>query len=293
MATVVAITAAVVAAGAALAITSGSSHRPGTGSASPASIPVTGTAGSASLASIPITATSGSAPVTGDVYVVYQGGKDASAQISGEINGAASGEVARLYAQQFPYTSPPGPAGSVTLHPAGTTAGYAFQVTPSLATRYQVELFRNSTATTPLARSAASIIYVVPGGTDSDVHNCNRPVCYVTDTWTFIMPPTALTTEISKQVYAYFAVNLSPSAIPAPPASMQLGAGDPSLTAPQRISADEYEQSITFTFQAGNDAWHAAFNICTKDTEAEDGIGLPGHHGCGDPQVPYPSEYLG
>jgi hypothetical protein len=127
-------------------------------------------------------------------------------------------------------------------------------VTPTLATRYQVELFRDSTATTPSA---------------------------------------ALNTEISKQVYPYFAVNLAPSAIPATPALMQLGAGDPGVTAPQRISADEYQQSVTFTFQAGNDAWHASFNVCTRDTEAEDGFGLPGHHSCGDPQVPSSSTYLG
>ena len=285
----IAAAAAVVAAGVAVASTGGPSHPSGGGAPdhpAVAAFPV-------SLAHIPVTATSGLPPATGDVYVEYHGGKDANAQISGQITNPADGEVARLYAQQFPYTSPPAPAGSVTLHPAGTTASYAFQVTPTLATRYQVELFRDSTATTPLASSATSTIYVVAGGPDSKVHNCNRPVCHVTFTWTFIVPPTALNTEISKQVYAYFAVNLSPSGEPAPPALLQLGAGDPLLTAPQRISADEYEQSVTFTFQAGNDAWHAAFNTCTKDTEAEDGTGLPGHHGCGDAQVPYPSGYLG
>ena len=285
----VAAAAAVVAAGVAVAATAGPSHRSGADAPdhpAVAAFPV-------SLTHIPVTATSGLPPVTGDVYVEYHGGKDASAQISGQITNPAGGEVARLYAQQFPYTRPPAPAGSVTLHPAGTTARYVFQVTPTLATRYHVELFRDSTATTPLASSATSTIYVVPGGPDSEVHNCNRPVCHVTFTWTFIVPPTALNTEISKQLYAYFAVNLSPSSEPKPPALLQLGAGDPLVTAPQRISANEYEQSVTFTFQAGNDAWHAAFNTCTRDTEAEDGIGLPGHHGCGDAQVPYPGGYLG
>ena len=223
----------------------------------------------------------------------YHGGKDASARISGQITNPADGEVARLYAQQFPYTSPPAPAGSVTLHPAGTTASYAFQVTPTLATRYQVELFRDSTATTPLASSATSTIYVVSGGTGSSVHNCDRPVCHVTWTFTSFVPPAALNTEIPKQLYVYFAINFSSSGEPGVPALLQLGADDPLVTAPLRISADEYQQSVTFTFQAGNDGWHAAFNACTKDTEAEDGIGLPGHHGCGNAQVPYPGGYLG
>jgi serine/threonine protein kinase len=292
----VAAVAVVVAAGVAVAATGGPSHQSGGGAprhAAVAAFPVSRAHIPVSRAHIPVTTTSGRPPVTGDVYVEYHGGKDASAQLSGQITSPADGEVARLYAQQFPFASPAVPAGSVTLHPAGTTASYAFQVTPTLATRYQVELFRDSTATTPLASSATSTIYVVPGGTDSEVHNCNRPVCHATFTWTFTVPPTALNTEISKQVYAYFAVNLSPSAEPEPPALLQLGAGDPLLTAAQRISADEYQQSVTFTIQAGNDAWHAAFNTCTKDTEAEDGIGLPGHHGCGDAQVPYPGGYLG
>ena len=289
VAVAVAAAAVVAAAGVAVAATGGPSHQPGAGAPdhpAMAAFPV-------SLVHIPVTATSGRPPVTGDVYVDYHGGKDASARISGQITNAAGGEVARLYAQQFPYTSPPAPAGSITLHPAGTTAGYTFQVTPTLATRYQVELFRDRTATTPLASSATSTIYVVSGGTGSSAHNCDRPVCHVTWTFTSFFPPTALNTEISKQLYVYFAVNFSPSGEPGVPALLQLGAGDPLVTAPLRISADEYQQSVTFTFQAGNDGWHAAFNACIKDTEAEDGIGLPGHHGCGNAQVPYPGGYLG
>ena len=37
--------------------------------------------------------------------------------------------------------------------------------------------------------------------------------------------------------------------------------------------------------------WQAL--TCSKDTEAADGIGLPGHHGCGDKTVPLQYSYLG
>src|SRR5579864_1797216 len=143
---------AVVAAGVTFALTRGSSHRPGAPVSGP-SAPASRSSAPATLASIPVTATSSLSVVTGDVYVVYQGGKDASAQLSGQIDGAVSGEVALLYAQQFPYTSAPALAGALPLQPAGSTAAFTFQVTPTLATRYKVELFKNSTATTALASS--------------------------------------------------------------------------------------------------------------------------------------------
>ena len=53
--------------------------------------------------SVGIAASSALPPAGGDVYVRYRGGKQASARISGQVTGAESGEVARLYAQPFPY----------------------------------------------------------------------------------------------------------------------------------------------------------------------------------------------
>jgi serine/threonine protein kinase len=287
LALIIAVVAAVAAAGVALAITSGSPHRP----SAPNHPAAAGRPGPP--VSIPVTATSGLPPVTGDVYVGYHGGKDSSAQVSGEITGAVSGDVARLFAQQFPYTSAPAPAGSLTLHPAGRTAMYAFQVTPTLATRYTVEVFRSSTSTTPLATSATSTIYVVPTGTTTYSQNCIRPVCHLTATYVVYMPPQALNTEMSKHWYVYFGVNLAPSVEPGPPAQLQLGADDPIVGPPQRISANKFERSVSFTYQIGNDAYRAVDQWCTKDTEAQDGIGLPGPHSCGSQRIPYPIAYIG
>ncbi len=49
---------------------------------------------------VPISLKSALPAVTGDVYVVYLGGKQANAEVYGEIGKAANGEVAELYAQQ-------------------------------------------------------------------------------------------------------------------------------------------------------------------------------------------------
>jgi RNA polymerase sigma factor (sigma-70 family) len=234
---------------------------------------------------------SDSPPISGDVYVVYDGGKDASAQVDGEIKGTTSGEVARLYAQQFPYHSAPAPVSSVVLHPAGTTAEYAFQVTPILVTRYKVELFQTSTATTPLASSPTSTIYVAARETSTTVYSgngttCTGPVCQMTATVNVFVPASALNTEISKQWYPYFAVNLGPAGTPpAPPKFMLLGAGDPHVIKSQRISATEFGLTITFSYQVGNNGSHALWTACAKHTEAEDGIGLPSNHSCGSHSV--------
>jgi serine/threonine protein kinase len=292
-AAVVAAAAAVVAIAATIPVTGGSSHQSGSGSPDHpvvAAFPV-------SLAEIPVTASSGMSPVTGDTYVIYRDGKNASAQISGQITNAASGEVARLYAQQFPFTSAPVPAGSVTLNTAGSTASYTFQVTPTLATRYQVELFRDGTAATPLAISAAKTVYVAityTGQWNPAGSACGRPVCNATYTVKTLVPASALSTEMSKQWYPYFAIALSASGEPASPAWLQLDADNPTVSAPQRIAADEFEESFTYSWQINNDGWAATVSACTMDTEAADGIGLPGHHGCGTSQIPRQDHgYLG
>ena len=61
----------------------------------------------------------------------------------------------------------------------------------------------------------------------------------------------------------------------------------------RRISATEFEQTLTFAFTIGNDgaAWN--WNGCTKDTVSADGLGLPGSHGCGAHRVLATASYLG
>ena len=242
---------------------------------------------------VPIAVTSSLPPVTGDVLVQSQGGKDASARVQGEINGVTRGEVAELYAQQFPYRRAAAPVSSVILRPTGRTAKYAFTVTPILATRYRVELFPSSTATAPVGRSATRTVYVTLSGTSGDGQACSRPVCHETFQMHVAVPASALSAEISKRWLPYFAVNLAPKVQPASPAELVLGFGDPHVTASRRISATEFRVTITFAFTVGNDGYNWSWNTCSKDSEAADGIGLPGPHGCGSSRVPASAGYLG
>jgi len=244
---------------------------------------------------VPISLRSALPAVTGDVYVVYRGGKQANAEVYGEIRKAASGEVAELYAQQFPYKNAPAQVASVIVHPAGATARYEFQVTPALATRYRVELFQSSTSSTPFAISGIATIYVALGATTSSAPTCTSPVCHESVQTTYTSPPSVLQTEMSKPLYMYFGLNLAKTkAAPPTPKWLLLGAGHGLVIASQRISADQFIKTETFSFTVGNDAYYTwAGTMCLKDTEASDGIGLPGRHGCGDQRVLYSAPYLG
>jgi hypothetical protein len=240
-----------------------------------------------------IAARSAFPPAAGDVYVEYQEGSSASAELSGEVKHVAKGEVAQLYARQFPYTRAPVPVGSVILHPSGSTATYAFRVTPILATRYTVEVFGSSAAAAPLVTSASRTIYVATGGSYGNAQTCTRPVCHETLPVHVLVPASALSTEISKPWYVYFNINLSAGKVPPAPKVLLLNAGGARVTAPQRVSAGEFERTITLSFSVGNDAYNWDWTSCNQDTEAQDGMGLPGHHGCGARGVDVSASYLG
>jgi serine/threonine protein kinase len=238
------------------------------------------------------------APQNGDVFVKYLDGTDANATISGQVTNVTSGEVAELYAQQFPFTSPPSQVGSVALNPSGSAAQYSFQVTPTLATRYTVEVLQSSTAATPLTTEAAGTIYVIMGQPNSTTgHTCTGGQCQGTETVTVQVPASALSAQMAAQpIYTYFAIAYSSSDVePAAPQTVQLGAGDPTVSTPQQISADEYQFTLTFSFPSNNDSWHAAWRRCTKSLEAQDGIGLPGagSNGCGSQTIQYSATYIG
>ena len=241
----------------------------------------------------PVSVKSALPRVTGDVYVVYRGGTQADADVYGEVTKATDGEVAELFAQQFPFRKAPAEAGSVILHTTDGTARYEFQVAPALATRYQVKLFQSSTATKPFATSAVATIYVALGGSAANPVTCKRPVCHESLLMISYVPPAARATETAKVWYPYFAVNLAPSKVPPDPQWLIRDGAGGQVTASHRVSADEFTATVTFTFRVGNDAYSWDWNACSADTEAQDGIGLPGHHGCGDQRVLDSAAYLG
>jgi hypothetical protein len=166
-------------------------------------------------------------------------------------------------------------------------------VTPALATRYKVELLASRTATTPLATSPKHNVYVTPDAFLKGGGPCGRPVCHKTLRLFVILPASALRFEMSKHLYPYFGFRLGGSAIPPPPKWLSLNAGHASVSSPRRISAGEYEQTLKFSFTIGNHSYYWSGDACSKDVVSKDGLGLPGHHGCGARRIPGTVAYLG
>jgi serine/threonine protein kinase len=236
--------------------------------------------------SVGIAASSALPPAAGDdVYVRYRDGTQASARISGQVSGAKTGEIARLYAQPFPYHNAPVPAGSLPLHPDGATASYTFTVTPTLATRYQVKLFKNAAAAKPLVGSRPTTIYVAVGGITGNAHKCRRPLCREKFHVRILVPPAALATEIAQRWHPYFALRHAPAQQPPTPQLLALGAGRARLSKPHRISGGEFGFTVAFSFPAGQRGYSWNWTACTTTREDSDGIGLPGPNGCGSNRI--------
>ncbi len=229
--------------------------------------------------------------VTHDALVLYKEGAYASAKIHGTISGAAAGEVARLYAQPFPYKKAAAAVATVTLN-AGK-ASYSFTVSPSLATRYQVKLFKSKTGSAPVASSSQQNVYVTLANAPTGLKNCGRPTCTEMITLKTNVPASALSTEMGKKVYAYSGLSLSKSGTPKPPATLALNGQMAKVGRTVRLSATQYRVTIKFTFTVGNDGYAWIFNECSKDAVATDGIGLPGTHSCGASKIPASTFYLG
>ena len=283
-------TAAVVAAAVTVAATSRAPGGPGGTAAHPAAV-----AYQAPLA-LPATlavSLGGISDRAGHTYVAYAP-TTAQAQyavFNGDIKGATTGEVVRLYAQQFPFTSPPALAQSVTLKPAGGTAAYSIKATPTLATRYQIRLLRTATATIPLASSAIKTVYVTdfyslstnaissacsPGASPGTV------ACTIKMSVTAHTPASALPTEMSQPNYLY-QIPLS-----TPAAALRGGTATERLVtnatfSTQRVADNAYEITATYTSNAGG---VPATAFCTKPAEAQDGVGLPGPSVCGSATIP-------
>jgi hypothetical protein len=259
---------------------------------------------------------------------VYHSGRDSSARLHGAVPRATRGEVAELYAQPFPYDHPPARAGSVVLDGTGQGAGYAFTVTPSLATRYHVELFPSSSVATPLARSQTLTLYVTKDVVHGTLPPCRAVLCEPVVHLHVFVPASAMGPElrkgwltnsgqaVAKSLAAAKAAGAKAAGAKSagvksagvksagakagaksggltPPRRLVLGEGRPKISQPYRISATEFGVDIAYLFAVVPDRYSFRFAACTPDTEAQDGLGLPGRHGCGAKILTGPGGYLG
>jgi hypothetical protein len=220
---------------------------------------------SAAGISMTIAATSKLRPVTGDVFVYFRTAGDSSATIHGAVAGAASGEVARLYAQQFPFRHPPAAVRGTTVRAGPGTVPFSFTVTPRVAARYQVEVF--GTGAAPLARSSRQTVYVSNGEHITGGQPCSRPVCSETFRVYTVLTAAVLGRERAKHCCVYLSVRLSPARQPSRPKWLYLD-GQATGSKPRRVSAMTSERTVSFSFRVGNDGYSWLWTPCTKDTEA-------------------------
>jgi len=221
-------------------------------------------------------------PIGGAVWVHFLDPKKkfSTARISGAVTGAATGNVLKLFGQQFGQSHAKQVGATIALKPTGAPAPYSFTAAPALATSYTVELFAISSDTTPLATSAPVTVYSAATHLFGKFSRCGRPTCHTTTRLRVLVPARALKTEKPKRWFVYFGVKLSPLG-DVPPRTLRLGAGHPHVSAPREVNGHEYAVTITVSFFIGNNGWFFLIWPCQRDTEAKDGLGLPGKHGCG------------
>jgi hypothetical protein len=229
---------------------------------------------------ITVNATSANHPVSGNVFVYYKDTTFAKATITATVSRGTKGEVAELTGQQYPFTARPKVLASTKIR--GRHQHLSFRVSPSLETRYRIEVLRSSGAANALATSPAHTVYVALHANYKYTQNsCPRPKCYLTIQFRVPVAHAALQTEAAKHVYVYWGINLVASG-PRPPRPKTLDLQKQLSTSQASVlGADEYQVILAFNFTVNQDGYTWSTNICTKADVAADGIGLPGTSQCG------------
>ena len=234
--------------------------------------------------SVSIVANSHLQRVSGDVLVAYSAGKFASATISGTVTDG-HGDRIRLFALRFNNRTftPDGPSRAVG-------GKYSFTVQPSVETRYLVELTSGHSV---VAKSKSVAVYVEATVRPTGGGACRRSPCMQTLHVSVHVPPSAYRREVGKHWFLYSGLRLGrPGHIPPLPRFLSLDRHARASKA-RRARADEFLVTLRFTFNIRGDSYRLAMNYCTKDSLAADGLGLPGHHFCGNRRIKLNARYLG
>lgn len=228
--------------------------------------------------------------VTKDVWTVFDIAHLDAATISGKVSGGAAGDALKLMERRFPFT---GSATAVAESKLSASGTYAFDVKPMLATRYWVEVFPAGSHS-PLSSSKTVVVYVTLGAklVPSAAEACSRPVCREHFELYVPVPASAREREAVKHRYTYFGLALNATKEPPAPKTLKL-VTDFQLGKVKKVSSTEYKYSLAFSFRINDDGYYFDWNLCTKDSESKDGMGLPGTHGCGLKKVSAKTPYIG
>lgn len=195
--------------------------------------------------------------------------------ISGRVASHQSGVQVTLNASAFPFAAP------VAVAQGSTDAGgsYRFKVKPLLNTRYTVAL-----TGTPTVQSSTLTVYVVPHAVQKSCNLCAAKRLTAGSSYTLRIvftlrvPPGTFAVVSTERHYFYYGQRTGSR----PPTRLRLVGtfvGTP-------ISADTISVTTTHTIRIpkrGSFVFRS--QSCAKDMASLDGLGLPGHHHCGDASV--------
>ena len=198
-----------------------------------------------------------------------------AATISGAVGSGQAGAAVQLQGSTFPYSS-----GFSVLAQSTTVAGgaYSFKTNPVLATRYRVVLVAEPTSVSPTIT-----VYLTPPFINATRGRCPSAArCRRHFAADIVYPPGVAQKEIGKRAYFYFGIRYGSGRIP-PKRLRLVGKGRQHL-----IGGTSYQMGFTITFATpAARGYRYQWTVCLRDTEAQDGLGLPGHHHCGDRYLRY------
>jgi hypothetical protein len=205
--------------------------------------------------------------------------------VSGTVTTTATTDSATLLAKPFGARKFTQVGTPVTLTPASGVASYSFNVTPSLATQYKVAVSGADTAT-----SGPASVYVTEGvsipAKHVRAHRSGNTIKFSFRLYV-LMPKSALRHEIGKHWYKYFTVGYPrlPKFAPLDRAA--------TVSKATKVNSGEFFRTFSYSFRLRHSNPNPDPIECVKDTESTDGMGLPGHHGCGAKRVRTNVLYLG
>jgi hypothetical protein len=198
-----------------------------------------------------------------------------AATISGTVANGQPGAAVQLQGSTFPYASGFGVLAQST---TGAGGAYSFKTKPVLATHYRVVLVAEPTSVSPTIT-----VYVTPPFFNASRGRCpSAPRCRRHFAADIVYPPSTVPKEVGKRAYFYFGIRYGSGSIP--PKRLRL-----ITTGRQRhVRGTRYRMGFTISFATpAARGYRYEWNVCLKDAEATDGLGLPGHHHCGDRSLPY------
>ena len=195
--------------------------------------------------------------------------------LSGRLSTGRAGVRVVLEGSEFPFSGAFHVLGDARTSRHGT---FRFTTKIALATRFRVAL-----ASAPSVASPTLTVYALrhnvrlvckPCGTTfgSPIHR----------TFTYRVPGGIAAQEASEPVYVYFLMvpgNTAPSRLPLVETTHQR------IIGPGRISYTYAVDAVPSGSGSRGTAFTWRIRACTRDDEASAGIGLPGHHQCGNPMV--------